>query len=597
MLSLLLSVSLILMGVQVNGALQARTLAARYGELEAIAGALNDAAGWQAIERGTGTTLLNTEKPPQPLVDRFKDVGARADLATSQAEAHLAVLASLAPDEGVTRAAAQWRKALVATRADRERVLGHQVSAKEWVGSATATISREFELRGAVLSPADERERVLLLNAVLRANVATLAEYAGRERANLGGVIASNQPISPELRSTLLGFRAVVDVAAAQVLGLKESPSTPPELKVAVGNFEREFLGEYQALRLGVYAASDAKAPYPLTGQEWIARSTKAIDSSLAVSAAVGELSRRSAASIASSAQGSLWLTAALVVLAFGTFMFVLRFIRVKVVAPINAVIEGLSEGSRQVADASGSIAASSQSLAAGATQQAAALEQTTRSLGDVSHRSAQNAQSSQEANLAATQTAGFIASGTQSMREMEGAMADITRASREISRIMKAIDDIAFQTNMLALNAAVEAARAGEHGHGFAVVAEEVRSLAQRALVASRESAEQVGEAMKTTGSGATVLQHLSEALSHISTTGGSTSTLVGQIATASREQADGLGQVSIAMGEMNQVVQRTAATAEESAAAAEQLSAQSEQLNAWVRELSTLVGGRRAA
>ncbi len=221
MMSLLLSVSLIFMGVQVKQSLGEQALAARYGRLEAIAGSLNEAAGWQAIERGAGTTLLHTKDSPSALVERFHEVGAKGDLAVAAVDAQLAALAT---DDEVQRAVTRWREALATVKTDRDRVRAKSLTPATWVRDATVNISREFELRDAVLRPADERERVLLYNAVLRANLATLAEYVGRERANLGGVIASGQPISPELRSTLLGYRAVVEVAAAQVVGLAGEP-------------------------------------------------------------------------------------------------------------------------------------------------------------------------------------------------------------------------------------------------------------------------------------------------------------------------------------------------------------------------------------
>jgi methyl-accepting chemotaxis protein len=389
----------------------------------------------------------------------------------------------------------------------------------------------------------------------------------------------------------------VVDVAAAQVTALEESASSPPALVASVKSFREEFLGRYQALREQVYAASDAGTAYPVDAAGWIARSTEGIDSALAVSDTVGALSVEAAEEIEAAAWRSLALTAALIVLALVAFGFVLWFVRAKVVQPLNAVIDGLASGARQVADASGHISASSHTLASGATQQASALEETTRSLDDVSKRGQQNAASSREASAAAEQTAALIGEGSASMQQMETSMRDITQASREVQRILKAIEDIAFQTNLLALNAAVEAARAGEHGQGFAVVAEEVRALALRAGEAAKDSAVHVETAMRTTSGGAATLEKLSRALGQIAVTGSGTTRLVGQIHDASRAQADGLTQVNQAMGEMNEVVHRTAATAEESASAASELSAQAEALEAHVLALSELVGGARAA
>ena len=593
LVAVMLVVAFAFVGMQWRTVSAERRLAARAVELAAIAGALNEAAGWQAVERGTGSTLINSTGSTAALEARLDEVAANGDAAAARAMTHLERLAHLSDDAEVDRTTQAWRAAFAAQQADRVAVRARAMSAADWVKRVSLTIHREFELRDAVFRPADAHERVLLLNAVLRSNVATLAEYAGRERAIIGSVIASGQPISPALRSTLVGHRAVVDVAAAQVAALEESPSSPPALVAAVRGFRDEFLGRYESLRADVYAASDARGPYPVDAATWIGRSTDGIDSALAVSNAVGLLSLEAASDIEGEAHRALLLTGVLMALAIAVFIFAIWFVRRQVVAPLNTVIAGLEAGAREVADASGHISASSQSLATGATRQASALEQTTRSLSDVSKRGQQNAEHSREASAAALETARIIAAGTDSMHRMEASMRDITHASTEVQRILKAIEAIAFQMNLLALNAAVEAARAGEHGQGFAVVADEVRALAQRAGEAAKDSAVHVEQAMRTTAAGAATLEGLSRTLEQLASTGAGTTRLVGEIDSASRAQAAGLEEVNTAMGDMNQVVHRNAATAEESASAAAQLSAQAEQLDAHVHALSTLVGG----
>jgi methyl-accepting chemotaxis protein len=593
LVAVMLVVAFAFVGMQWRTVAAERRLAARAVELAEIAGSLNEAAGWQAIERGTGSTLINSRGSTAALEARLDQVAANGDAAAARALQHLERLAKLGDDAEVARATQAWRDAFSAHQADRANLRAQAITAADWVKRVSLTITREFELRDAVFRPVDAHERVLLLNAVVRSNVATLAEYAGRERALVGSVVASGQPIAPGLRSTLVGHRAVVDVAAAQVAALEESPSSPPALVAAVRGFRAEFLGRYQSLREEVYAASDAGKPYPVDAPTWIASSTEGIDSALAVSNAVGVLSVEAASDIEDAAHRALLLTGVLIALALAVFVFAIWFVRQQVVAPLNTVIAGLEAGAREVADASGHISASSQSLATGATRQASALEQTTRSLSDVSKRGQQNAEHSREANAAAEKTARIIAAGTESMHRMEASMRDITHASTEVQRILKAIEAIAFQTNLLALNAAVEAARAGEHGQGFAVVADEVRALAQRAGEAAKDSAVHVEQAMRTTVAGAATLEGLSKTLEQLANTGAGTTRLVGEIDSASRAQAAGLEQVNSAMGDMNQVVHRNAATAEESASAAAQLSAQAEQLDAHVHALSTLVSG----
>jgi methyl-accepting chemotaxis protein len=178
-------------------------------------------------------------------------------------------------------------------------------------------------------------------------------------------------------------------------------------------------------------------------------------------------------------------------------------------------------------------------------------------------------------------------------MVEMTQAMSAIDTSSAEVAKIVKNIDEIAFQTNILALNAAVEAARAGEAGAGFAVVADEVRSLAQRSAAAAKETADKIEAAIASSRKGSLSCAKVGESLTQIAAKVSSTDSLVGEIATAAREQAQGIEQINTAITQMDQVTQSNSASAEESASAAEELDAQAASLKDMVGRLRQLVGG----
>jgi len=175
----------------------------------------------------------------------------------------------------------------------------------------------------------------------------------------------------------------------------------------------------------------------------------------------------------------------------------------------------------------------------------------------------------------------------------MNSAMDAIKTSSGNIAKIIKTIDEIAFQTNILALNAAVEAARAGEAGAGFAVVAEEVRALAQRSATAAKETADKIEDAINKSEHGAAISTKVAGSLNEIVDKARKVDGLVAEIAQASQEQSQGISQVLTAVGQMDKVTQGNAASAEEGAAAAEELSAQARMMDESVRELKDLIGG----
>jgi len=259
----------------------------------------------------------------------------------------------------------------------------------------------------------------------------------------------------------------------------------------------------------------------------------------------------------------------------------------------LTRAVTELSEGAEQVASASGQVSGSSQSLAQGASEQAASLQETSASSEQLASMTRKNAENSQQAAVVMTTVSGRVTDANQTLAGMLKSMQEIGESSNKISRIIKVIDEIAFQTNILALNAAVEAARAGEAGMGFAVVAEEVRNLAQRSAQAAKDTALLIEDSIQKSGEGSRRLGEVAASIQGITEGATQVRTLVDEVDASSREQAKGIGQISKAIAEMDTVTQQTAANAEESASASEQLNAQSQALMTVVEQLRTLVGG----
>jgi methyl-accepting chemotaxis protein len=245
-----------------------------------------------------------------------------------------------------------------------------------------------------------------------------------------------------------------------------------------------------------------------------------------------------------------------------------------------NDMISNIATTSEQVAVGARQVSDASMALSQGATEQASAIEELTASLEQISSQTHLNAKNANQANQLAVTAKESAVKGNEQMKEMLKAMVDINESSANISKVIKVIDDIAFQTNILALNAAVEAARAGQHGKGFAVVAEEVRNLAARSANAAKETTDMIEGSIKKAEGGTRIARETADALNSIVVGVEKVAGLVGDIATASNEQALGISQINQGIAQVSQVVQTNSATSEESASASEQLSSQASAL-----------------
>jgi methyl-accepting chemotaxis protein len=257
----------------------------------------------------------------------------------------------------------------------------------------------------------------------------------------------------------------------------------------------------------------------------------------------------------------------------------------------IQEVVRQIRGSSREVAEASGRLNEASQALADGSSHQAASLEESSASLEELSSMTKANVDNATKGNELSRQTRIAAEQGVSDVKQMSSAMETIKVSSHDIAKIIKTIDEIAFQTNILALNAAVEAARAGEAGMGFAVVAEEVRGLAQRSANAAKETEAQISSAIANIEGGVIITEKMAGSLNLISEKAHQLDAIAAETASAAAQQNEGITQISTAVNEMDKVTQENAAGAEESASAASELSAQAEKLTEAVLKLSRLV------
>lgn len=272
-------------------------------------------------------------------------------------------------------------------------------------------------------------------------------------------------------------------------------------------------------------------------------------------------------------------------------FALILTFYRSN--GELRRIAGEIGEGSRQVAGAAQQVSGSSQALAQGSSEQAASLEETSASTEEINSMTQKNAENARHAATETEKADRLLKETDQKLNQMIGSMREINSSSEKISKIIRVIDEIAFQTNILALNAAVEAARAGEAGMGFAVVADEVRNLSQRCAQAAKDTSDLIEESIVRSNEGKTRLDEVATCVTRVFENATRIRELSNEVHVGSQEQARGIEQISRSVAQMQQVTQSTAASAEESASAGEEMSAQAQSLHDAVDRLNALVGG----
>ena len=255
----------------------------------------------------------------------------------------------------------------------------------------------------------------------------------------------------------------------------------------------------------------------------------------------------------------------------------------------LNGTLKNVHTSSSEVSGSADQVSSMAQRISEGTTKQASSIAELSKTMEDITEQIRHTTKQAEKAQQLGVVSGSHVETSNQKMTDMQGAMEEITEKSKEISKIIKTIDDIAFQTNILSLNAAIEAARAGEAGKGFAVVADEVGNLAKKSQEAAQNTSLLIEETIGAVQKGAKFTEETAEALQSVSESTNQVNDLIEEISKASEEESAGVSRLSEGLQEISAVVQENSATAEESAATAEELSAQANLMNDLISKFKT--------
>jgi hypothetical protein len=412
--------------------------------------------------------------------------------------------------------------------------------------------------------------------------------------------VVADAELNLDLASSESDWRTVKSESVGDLARLDKAVDTPAEQEKAreVRAAFDQIVSLFESQMLPKLKAAKASTPETLELDAQIDKQVGAMRiASLAIVESITKKSKAGDEAFdATAAQTVLW-SLVMSIVGMASLIVVVAYVLRDISHALRGMAAELRTGAQQVVAASGQVAGASQGLSQGATEQAASLEETSASMEEMASMTRKNAENSQEAASQMAQSERLVGQANASLQDLVASMTAIRESSGKVTKIVKTIDEIAFQTNILALNAAVEAARAGEAGMGFAVVADEVRNLAQRSAQAAKDTAALIEESAASAQSGGVKVEAVVTSMTAITENALLVKGLIDEVSVASRQQAQGIDQVTQAISQMEKVTQTTAATAEESAAASEELNAQAEQSMSVVARLDALVGHAAAS